>query len=174
MATTALALMMAFGASPEVFGEPKTPKPITGTVQEKINTIAEIIAEESGGILAVTYAEAPTHRYPTGEIHYGVHYNVFVIKRIELVTPADKEKIKSLVARILQLTTMHVLAPDPNYSHLGVQIFNPHTWSFGGHQRGYVYIYEFLKDDLLKVKEKASPDEWMAVGAKLRLVVVPE
>jgi len=136
---------------------------ITGGVNEKIIAIAETVALESDGLIAVPYVEVLPHQRSSGEVHFGVHYNVFVIKQANEITNVSRAKVRTFVGEIFRLTTEHVLANELTFSHMGVQVFDADTWFFGGHRRGSVRIYIAQKEELLALGSDPPFGYWMEV-----------
>lgn len=165
-------------ASPDAQPQPtenkEVPSDITGTTEEKLYAIAETVTEESEGILVVSYAEAPVHRTREGNIHYGAHYNVFVVKRADLFTAAEDARVRALVGRIFQLTTEHIIALDPLFSHMGVQVFDADVWFHGGHERGSVIIYIANRENLLERGSDDTPWQWFNTATEYPEVIIEQ
>jgi len=152
-------------------GEKLLPE-ITGTTQEKILLIAGRVTYESEGLVTVAYAETPRHQNAAGQSYYGVHYNMFVTKRADLITQQDKERVRDLAGRLFQLTTIHVLAREPDFSHMGVQVFDPDAWFVGGHERGSVRIFIAQKTTLLTRTENNSLEIWLRSASETEEVII--
>lgn len=145
---------------------------IFGTPEKKVRIIADYIAKVSNGLLVVPHAIAAPHRMtrkgPEGKItvitHFGAHYNVFIIKRSDLLTDEDMEESLNFVGRLFQLTTEHIFAKEEGFTHIGVQVFPPNTWSFGGHKGKDILILTALTSDLIPLLEiqGMQPTHWLA------------
>jgi len=113
--------------------EPTTPAPsIEGTHEQKAKAIAEIINQESDGLLMVVRADVPLHgQLDSGEDFFGAHYRVVVTKSVHELTDGEDRFIRSQIAKIFELTTRHILAEDRFVTHMGVQTLYPDIWSLG-------------------------------------------
>ncbi len=149
-----------------------SPAVFTGTTQEKILSIADYVTKSAVGLLVVSYAEAPPHFRESGEVHYGVHYNVFVTKRADLLAPTDTTRVMRFVGELFRLTTLNVLAGEPTFSHIGVQLFDANAWFYGGHERGAVRMYIANKADLVSIDDDAFPVVWLQAASEDREVIV--
>lgn len=154
------------GSGPADDQDPQSvPSPeFSGTLEEKADQIASFVTVEAQGLLAVTYAEIPPHAPREGKKNFGVHYNVFVIKHDDLLVRADIERLEELVGMILQLTTGHIVEDDPLISHIGVQVFAPNMWFYGGHVRGWLKMYIATREALLTLDSDAPPREWFFIA----------
>lgn len=143
---------------------------------EKAYAISEYVTEKSDGLVSVPYVEIPTHRLADGSVHYGVHYNVFVTKRSDLLTNSDREKVQELVADVLRLTTRHVIEPESSevMTHMGVQLFDADAWTYGGHLKGDITVFEASRGNLTQVDDDAHYTQWLRAAFQSKQVIIPE
>jgi len=127
---------------------------------QKAYAIADKVTQETQGLLAVTYAEIPDH----GQGRFGVHYNVFVIKRTDLLTPSDIKKVDEFVAEILKLTTQEIIVNEPSITHMGVMVVTPNFWFYGGFKRGPILVFEAPRAALLALGANAIADDWLGAA----------
>ena len=139
---------------------------------EQVREIADSINFQSEGLLKVPYAEILLHAHFL-KVVYGVHYNVFIIKRADLVTLDDRNRAKTLVGEIFQLTTERVLSNAPSISHVGIQVFDPDVWLKGGHKRGRVTLFIAPREKLLELRGSTDAlSQWLEAAVSLPMVVI--
>lgn len=136
------------------------PENISGTPDEKVQQIAQVITAEYAGKLLVSYAENPEHYTADGRLHYGSHYIIFILPQAEPTPEISEQTWKTAVGRVYQLTYEHILRDDPDFTHAGVQVVEPDAWLIGGHSRGSIVMFEAAEEALARTPSPKDPFSW--------------
>ena len=152
-------------------------EPERSAYEAKINYTAKKIADEvtaeAKGLLFVPYAEVPRHFLADGKIHYGAHYNLFVVKRFDLLADEDLNAIFKFAARIIFLTREFLFKTEKDVTHMGIQIVPPSAWSYGEHQKDFISVLEIPKDAVMDIGENAPAEVWMGAGDFIPQIIIP-
>lgn len=164
-------VLVGCGGNNPATSDEKTPTVlnISGTPDEKVQQIAQIVTAEYAGQLVVSYAENPEHRLLSGRIYYGSHYIILVLPQTEPEPQISEQTWKTAVGRLYQLTYEHILRDEREFTHAGVQVIEPDAWLIGGHNRGAIIMFEAAEEDLEKVSSSPYPSLWLAATSEQRL-----